>query len=78
MPSAGFIKKIITPHFRKMKKKTGAVSNFLKVHTLHFKTAHLRISSPLGERIKVRGIYLETTLTPTLSRQRERENHGFS
>jgi hypothetical protein len=54
------------------------VSNFLKVHTLHFKTAHLRISSPLGERIKVRGIYLETTLTPTLSRQRERENHGFS
>jgi hypothetical protein len=55
-----------------------SVSNFLKVHTLHFKTAHLRISSPLGERIKVRGIYLETTLTPTLSRQRERENHGFS
>jgi len=37
------------------------VSNFLKLHTF---------GSPLpwGERIKVRGIYLETTLTPTLSR----------
>jgi hypothetical protein len=53
------------------------VRNFSKVHTLHFKTAHLRISSPPGERIKVRGIYRGTTLTPTLSRQQERENHRF-
>jgi hypothetical protein len=38
------------------------------------KSAYLLISSPKGERMKVRGIYLDSTLTPTLSRQRERGN----
>jgi len=43
------------------------------VHSSNFKSAYLLISSPLGERMKVRGIYLDFTLTPTLSRWRERE-----
>jgi len=45
------------------------------VHSLNFKNAHLLISSPLGERIKVRGIRFDFTLTLTLSRQRERGSH---
>jgi hypothetical protein len=44
------------------------------VHSLKFKSPYLLISSPQGERMKVRGIYLNSTLTPTLSRQRERGN----
>jgi hypothetical protein len=35
------------------------------------------ISSPFGERIKVRGKYSYPTLTLTLSRQRERGIYGF-
>jgi hypothetical protein len=42
------------------------------VYSLKFKSAYLLISSLQGERMKVRGIYLDSTLTPTLSRQRER------
>jgi hypothetical protein len=38
------------------------------------KSEYLLISSPFGERMKVRGIYLDSTLTPTLSRRRERGN----
>jgi hypothetical protein len=41
---------------------------------LKLKNAYLLISSPQGERMKVRGIYLDSTLTPTLSRQQERGN----
>jgi hypothetical protein len=48
------------------------------VHSLKFKSAYLLISSPQGERRKVREIYFQPTLTLTLSRQRERGNYLFS
>jgi hypothetical protein len=54
--------------------KKNHVTNFLKLHYFQFKSAHLLKSSPQGERMKVRGRYLDPTLTPTLSRLRERGN----
>ena len=36
--------------------KSSPVTNFLKLHCFQFKSAHLLISSPQGERMKVRGV----------------------
>jgi len=39
---------------------------------LNFKSAHLLISSPRWGEEKGEGDFMDSTLTPTLSRQRER------
>jgi hypothetical protein len=67
----GFINKNGRALFLAAPHRKRDVSENFKPDTLKFKNGHLLISSPLGERSEVRGIFLEATLTPTLSRQRE-------